>query len=390
MAAEFHYQDEAGAALFVVERVEYQNADGSFVVTERGKRKKTFRQKRPDPTKPGRCLWNVDGVPALPYRLPEIIEAVAAGCAILVVEGEVKVEHLRSWNMPATCCAGGAKKWRAEHSAFLRGANVVILPDNDVAGRAHMNVVAASLQGVAASIRVLELPNLPPKGDIVDWAKSGGTAEQLHKLIDGAPHWRPALSSLNGADIAIESVQKVGDDVDEDAVFERLKKLPPGVKLAREIKRASKQLGVSQDAINDELEARRDEKATAPLHDHWIVERWSEAVDGDLLLRDLIRRIRRHVVCSHDDALAIALWIMFAWVHDAVATHSPILNINSAEPESGKSTTLGLISFLVPRCVSSVEISEAALYRAIELWQPCFVIDEFDSVLASEDKSALA
>ena len=58
-------------------------------------------------------------------------------------------------------------------------------------------------------------------------------------------------------------------------------------------------------------------------------------------------------------------------------------------PSSGKSTTLGLISFLVPRCVSSVEISEAALYRAIELWQPCFVIDEFDSVLASEDKSAL-
>jgi hypothetical protein len=172
-------------------------------------------------------------------------------------------------------------------------------------------------------------------------------------------------------------------------VLERLEKLPPGVKLAREIKRAAKQLGVSQDAINDELEARRGEKVVAPLHDHWIVEPWPEPVDGDSLLRDIVRRIRRHIVCSHDDALAIALWVMFAWVHDAVATHSPILNINSAEPESGKSTTLGLISFLVPRCVSSVEISEAALYRAIELWQPCFVIDEFDSVLASDDKSAL-
>ena len=80
---------------------------------------------------------------------------------------------------------------------------------------------------------------------------------------------------------------------------------------------------------------------------------------------------------------------MFAWVHDAVATHSPILNINTAEPESGKSTTLGFISFLAPRCVSSVEVSEAALYRAIQLWQPSFVIDEFDSVLANEDKSSL-
>jgi len=32
--------------------------------------------------------------------------------------------------------------------------------------------------------------------------------------------------------------------------------------------------------------------------------------------------IRRHVVCSQDDVLTIALWIMFAWVHDEVATHT--------------------------------------------------------------------
>ena len=47
LAAEFRYENEGGAVLFVVERLEYQDADGSFVVTERGKRKKTFRQKRP-------------------------------------------------------------------------------------------------------------------------------------------------------------------------------------------------------------------------------------------------------------------------------------------------------------------------------------------------------
>lgn len=105
--------------------------------------------------------------------------------------------------------------------------------------------------------------------------------------------------------------------------------------------------------------------------------------------RFIIRKVRKHVVMPHDHALAIALWIMFAWVHDTAATHSPILDITSAEPESGKSTTLGLISFLLPRCVSSVEISEAALYRAIELWAPSFAIDEFDSVLAGDDKTGL-
>jgi len=107
------------------------------------------------------------------------------------------------------------------------------------------------------------------------------------------------------------------------------------------------------------------------------------------LIRDIIRKLQKHVVISFDNALAVALWIMLAWVHDEAATHSPILNVTSAEPESGKSTTLGVISFLLRRCVSSVEISEAALYRAIELWQPSFAIDEFDSVLAGDDKTGL-
>ena len=141
--------------------------------------------------------------------------------------------------------------------------------------------------------------------------------------------------------------------------------------------------------INAELEARRSEKAAAPLYGHWITELWPEVADGDALLRDIIRRLLRHVVCSHDHALAIALWIMLAWVHEAAAVHSPILNINSAEPESGKSTTLGLIAFLAPRCIASVEVSEAALFRSISLWQPSFAIDEFDTVLASDEKKGL-
>src|SRR6266516_4339426 len=97
--------------------------------------------------------------------------------------------------------------------------------------------------------------------------------------------------------------------------------------------------------------------------------------DGDALLRDIIVRIRRHVIMSHDNALAIALWVMLSWVHDEVAVHSPILDVTSAEPECGKSTTLGLISFLMPRCISTVNITEAALYQSIKRWNPSFAID---------------
>jgi hypothetical protein len=132
-------------------------------------------------------------VSVVPYRLPELIEAIANGYKVLIVEGEAKVDLLWSWNVPATCCAGGAKKWHPEHSAFLRGAHVVILPDNDPIGHKHVEVVAASLEGIAASIRVLELPVLPPKGgDIIDWARNGGTVDELHDLIKReAKPWGP-------------------------------------------------------------------------------------------------------------------------------------------------------------------------------------------------------
>lgn len=191
VAAEFPYDTEHGGVAFVVERIEYQKPDGTFVLTKDGKRKKTFRQKRPDPDRPSAWLWNVDGAPIVPYRLPELIEALAGERSILIAEGERKVDLLRSWNVPATCCAGGAGKWRPEHSDFLRGAvDCLIVPDEDDSGRRHVDVVANSLRVVGVEhVRVLNLPGLPPKGDIVDWAAAGGTREQLDALIEAAPEY---------------------------------------------------------------------------------------------------------------------------------------------------------------------------------------------------------
>jgi RecA-family ATPase len=40
------------------------------------------------------------------------------------------------------------------------------------------------VQAVGAKVRVLALPNLPGKGDVLDWAKTGGTVERLHDLIE--------------------------------------------------------------------------------------------------------------------------------------------------------------------------------------------------------------
>src|SRR5581483_4798201 len=108
----------------------------------------------------------------VPYRAPELIEAIAAEYPIFIVEGEQKVDALAKWNVRATCNAQGAGKWTAEHAEYLRDADAVIIPDNDSAGRKHAEHIARSLIGIAARVRVLELPGLKVKGDIIDWQKA--------------------------------------------------------------------------------------------------------------------------------------------------------------------------------------------------------------------------
>ena len=61
------------------------------------------------------------------------------------------------------------------------------------------------------------------------------------------------------------------------------------------------------------------------------LEPWPEAVETAALLEELIKQLRRFIVFRHDtDAIAVALWIMFAWAHD-VATHSPTLAVTSPD-----------------------------------------------------------
>jgi hypothetical protein len=370
VAAEYIYENLNGTVVSAVERVEYQDANGA-VLAKDGKAKKSFRQKRPDPGRPGKWIWNIDGVPVIPYRLPELTEAIAADHPIMVVEGEKCADALWNIGIPATTNAMGAGKWRPELNKYFVGADTILLPDNDSAGYSHIQDVGASLSGVAKRLRVLLLPSLPVKGDVCDWLAAGGTREALDGLIARAPDWQPLKTETSD-----EAKSR------EDALIDALLKAPQGLEFYRQRDKAADELKVSKTAIDAELQMRRD---AVPLHGHWIVEPWPEPVDGDSLLRDIIRRTRRHVICSHDASLTSSLWTMFAWVHDEVAVHSPILLVTSAESECGKTTLLGLISYLAPRALASVEISKAALYRSIQLWQPSFIIDEFDNVLAARD-----
>jgi hypothetical protein len=194
VTAEFSYSDANGTLMFVVERIEYQDANGAKVLARDGKIKKSFRQKRPDPDRPGKWIWNIDGVPALPYRLPELTEAIAAD-QIAIVEGEKCADALWNIGIPATTNAMGAGKWKPELNKYFAGADIILLPDNDSAGYQHIQDVGAALSSIA-KLRVLLLPSLPLKGDVCDWLAAGGTREALDGLIARAPDWQPLKTEI--------------------------------------------------------------------------------------------------------------------------------------------------------------------------------------------------
>ena len=115
---------------------------------------KGFRQRRPDGR--GGWTWKLGTTRRVLYRLPAVIEAVALGKLIYVVEGEKDVHAIEAADGVATCNPSGALKWRSEYSEVFRGARVQVVADRDEAGRQHARDVVKALTGIASSVDVVE------------------------------------------------------------------------------------------------------------------------------------------------------------------------------------------------------------------------------------------
>lgn len=169
IVAVYDYRDEEDRLLFQVCRFE----------------PKDFRQRRPKDG--GGWDWKLNGCRRVLYRLAQLRNASPAA-PVFVCEGEKDVDLLIKLGAIATTNAGGAGKWQAAYGRELSGRHVAILPDNDDPGRKHARQVAASLVGIAASIKIVELPGLPPKGDVTDFIRPAGAlvdeAMRFGKLIE--------------------------------------------------------------------------------------------------------------------------------------------------------------------------------------------------------------
>lgn len=175
----------------IVATYDYLNSDGKLLFQVTRHNPKDFRQRQPD----GRGGWNwkMAGVQLVPYKLPDLLDAIEAGETVFITNGEKATEAAIKLGIAATNLPAGEGKWHDHYAPWFNGAHVVVLPDNDDTGAEHARRVAAGLAAAARSMRVLNLPKLPPKGDLFDWVAAGGTAEGLIALADAVqPAAKPA------------------------------------------------------------------------------------------------------------------------------------------------------------------------------------------------------
>jgi hypothetical protein len=172
---EWHYTDEDGISLFLKQRYKTYDAKG-----------KTYKTLRVMPD--GSRVGKLGDCRIVPYRLPEVLQAVADGKVIYIAEGEKAADALCSLGVVATTSHAGAGGWNPDLNQYFTGANVVIVPDNDQVGWNYTHRIVEALLPSAKSIRVLDLNLSNPKEDAFEWVtKYEGDRQNLALMARACP-----------------------------------------------------------------------------------------------------------------------------------------------------------------------------------------------------------
>lgn len=149
---EWHYTDEDGSIIASVYRFEPDDGGKEFLPWDAVKRR-----------------WGNPDVRPL-YNLPAILKSRS----VIVCEGEKAAKALNDLGMTATAVMGGCNS-PLDRSDLepLRGREVIIWPDADTPGHKFAAAFAQAVQELAASIRMLDLP----EGVMEGWDAADAVAE---------------------------------------------------------------------------------------------------------------------------------------------------------------------------------------------------------------------
>lgn len=207
--------------------------------------------------------------------------------------------------------------------------------------------------------------------DVADAARDAKRREQRQQNRE-QPKQKPAAS--NGHD-------------DDDATIQRLAAMPL---LAYERVRMeeAEQLGCRATILDIAVRAARgdgaDTKGLGRPLDLPPPKPWPSAVNGAALLHGLATYFARHLILPPGAHHAMALWVVHCHCFDAF-TWTPRLQFKAPTKNAGKSTAMTLLKGVVPKALETESISQAFLFRAIELARPTVLMDEADTYLREDE-----
>lgn len=131
----------------------------------------------------------------VPYNLPELIWATKKRFVVVIVEGEKACERAKKAlrGKPFVVITfGSCTGYKKEYCNYLKGLDVIALPDNDEDGQNMAKKLQMDLRTIAHSVRCITISKLP-KGDIYDFfEKENGTIDELLKTFnDAKPEYAP-------------------------------------------------------------------------------------------------------------------------------------------------------------------------------------------------------
>jgi putative DNA primase/helicase len=178
------------------------------------------------------------------------------------------------------------------------------------------------------------------------------------------------------------------DDIDRIVEIERLAALDP---IVYEVARAeaAKRLGMRAHVLDRVVAKKRRELGLETDEDDdgqgravKIVDvlPWHEPVDGDQIAETVAAAVKTYAVLPDTAPDAIALWVLHTWLVNGFSI-SPRLAVTSPTKGCGKTTVLRFLTKVVRRPKRAGSISPSALFRVVEKFQPCVLLDETEKYI---------
>lgn len=305
-------------------------------------------------------------------------EGLATVAAVHAVDGVPGVAAMDAGNLSAVALAV---------RSMAPDAELILLADNDIkadGSNPGLKAATEAAQLVGGRVAVPELDGR--KCDFWDlWSERG--ADAVRDALPGTI--REAVEAFIKSPLPLVAGSALGAAVDpladgsDEATIKRLATLSP-LEYDRQRKTESDRLGVRPGTLDKMVAAERKEDDSTGMEID-SVEPWPESVAPDQVLTEVAECIRRFIVCEPETAITAALWSAMTWFIDAVQV-APLAVITAPEKRCGKSQLLFLLGRLVNRPLTASNISPAALFRAIDAWQPTLLVDEADAFMKDNEE----